>query len=61
MSGVLDAGHMARCMTVSVTARMTVAARCASGVPPMPETAKCHRAEAGGTKQETRDVEIHRR
>jgi hypothetical protein len=47
-------------MTVAVTDRMTVAVR-ASGVSPMPETAKCHRAEAGGTKQETRDVEIHRR
>jgi hypothetical protein len=27
----------------------------------MPETAECHDAEAGGTEQEARDVEIHRR
>ena len=60
MSRVLDAVHMARRMTVSVTGRVTVTARGAPGVSPMPETAKCHRAEAGGTKQETRDVEIHR-
>jgi len=59
MSGMLDAARMSR--RVTVTGRVTVTARRAPGVSPMPETAKCHRAEAGGTKQETRDVEIHRR
>lgn len=63
MSGVLNAVRMARRMTVSVTGRvtMTVTVRRATGVSPMPETAECHRGEAGGTKQEARDVEIHRR
>ena len=59
MPGVLDAMHMTGGM--AVPGRVTVAACGTSGVSPMPETAECHDAEAGGTKQEARDVEVHRR
>jgi len=53
--------QMAGSVAVSMPRRMPVPARTTPCVSPMPETAECHDAEAGGTKQETRDVEIHRR
>ena len=57
VSGMFDAVRVAR---VPVTA-VTVSVRATPRVSPMSETAECHDAEAGGTKQETRTVEIHRR
>jgi hypothetical protein len=62
MPRVLYTMHMAGGVSMPVTGHMTVSVRRTPGVSPtpVPETAECHDAEAGGTKQQTRDVEIHR-
>ena len=46
--------------SVTVTCRVAVSARGTASVSPMSETAECHDAEAGGTKQKTRSIEVHR-
>src|SRR6185437_5323154 len=57
--GMAAVGAMRVQMHVSV-AGVTACTVASGRMTSRPETAECHDAEAGGTEQETRDVEVHR-